>query len=493
MRNVRPPRSSRAVEPVAPVRVPGDPLFEQVAASVRALVDAGSLVPGDRAPSLRTSASVLNVSVATAVRGYEQLEREGRLEARPRSGHFIAVPAASAASPAAHRARRPPAPVRVRTGLHADEIFDSARGPGVLPFGVANPGVGLLPARALGRALRAVGAGSPAALLDYAPLAGEPALRTEIAARASRLGTPVAPDDVLVTAGATEALALALRTVARPGDAVVIESPAYFGLLRLLETLGLQAVGIDTHPVHGLEPDALDAVLARERVAAVVSIATFNNPTGSLVPDAARRRIVESCVRHGVPLVEDDLYADLHADERRPLPYRSFDADDRVITCSSYSKTLAPGLRIGWTISGRHRATLLAEKLVSSGSNPPATQRATARFLAEGRHDRHVTKLRRAMREQLACLRAAVHRHFPAGTRTSDPRGGFVLWVRLPGEADAGALYRRAIVEGISLAPGALFSLDGRRYRNCLRLAAGEPWTERHERGIERLGELLRG
>ena len=464
-----------------------DPLFERVAGSVRALVDSGALVAGDRAPSLRASASSMNVSVATVVRAYEELEREGRLEARARSGYFVA--ATPAAGLAARRVRRPPAPRPVRTGERADEIFDSARAPGVLPFGVANPSPSLLPSKALGRALRAVGAGSPEALLDYAPLAGEPDLRREIAARATRTGAPTSPEDLVVTGGATEALALALRAVARPGDAVAIETPAYFGLLRLLETLGLAAVGIDVHPVRGLPPEALEAVLARERIAAVVSIATFHNPTGSLVPDAARERIVGACAGACVPLVEDDIYADLHAGAHRPRPYRSFDAGDTVITCSSYSKTLAPGLRIGWAISARHRDALLREKLVSSGSSPPLTQRAAARFLAEGRYDRHVARLRRALREQLARLRAAVHRHFPAGTRTSDPQGGFVLWVRLPGEVDARALYRRAIAEGISLAPGALFSQDG-RHHDHLRLAAGEPWTARHEAAIRRLGEL---
>lgn len=489
MSDARPTDQTATAGNVPTVHRPIDPLFEQVAASIRALVDAGSLVPGDRAPSLRANASHLNVSVATVVRAYEELEREGILEARARSGYFLAQPAATSTRFGRTRARRQPRPLPVRTGEHADEIFDSARGPGVVPFGVANPSPEILPSRALNRALRAVCKGSPTALIEYAPLAGEPELRREIAARASRLGTPVEADDVIVTAGATEALALALRVVARPGDTVVVESPAYFGLLRLLETLGLAAIAIETHPEFGLEPNELESVLVREPVAAVVSIATFNNPTGSLVPDEARRQIVDLCARHDVPLIEDDLYADLHYGERRPLPYKSFDPDDCVMTCSSYSKTIAPGFRIGWVASRRHRDALLREKLVSSGSSAPLTQRAMARFLAEGRYDRHVAKLRRNMREQLGCLRAAVHRYFPAGTCTSDPRGGFVLWVRLPGDIDAQALYQRAIVEGISLTPGALFS-QGRKYRNHLRLAAGEPWIERHEAAIQRLGEL---
>ena len=466
------------------------PLFEQVAGTVRTLIDTCALVPGERAPSLRALGRRLNVSIATVVRAYEQLEREGRLEARPRSGHFVAERPALNASLRARRAPEPPAPRPVHTGEHIDEIIESARQPGVLPFALANPAASLLPSRALNRALRAVGANSPHALLDYAPLAGEPALRQEIAARGSRLGAPVGAADVVVTSGATEALALALRTVTRPGDTVVTESPGYFGLLRLLESLGLSAIGIETDPVHGLEPTALAGVLARERVAALVSIATFNNPTGSLVPDEARREIVALAARHRVALVEDDIYADLHTGERRPLPYRSFDPDARVLTCSSFSKTLAPGFRVGWVISSRHRGTLLRHKLVASGSSPSLTQLTMARFLAEGRYDRHVGRLRRAFREQLDALRSAVHRHFPAGTLTSAPAGGFVLWVRLAEERDTRELYRAAIAEGISLAPGSLFSNE-RRHRRYLRLAAGEPWSARHESAIARLGELV--
>ena len=464
-------------------------LFEQVAEAVRALIAARSLVAGDRAPSLRATARHLGVSVATVVRAYEELEREGRLEARVRSGYFVTAPAH--AMPPSRRRLPPRVPTArpVRTGEHADEIIESARLPGVVPFAVANPGAELLPSKALGRALRAVAAGSPAALLDYAPLAGEPALRQEIAARASRLGAPVAAADVIVTAGATEALALALRVVTRAGDTVVVESPVYFSLLRLLESLALRAIEIPTDPMHGLDPTALERVLARVPVAAVVSIATFNNPTGSLVPDAARERIVALCARLRTTLIEDDLYADLHAGERRPRSYRGCGDDAWVVTCSSFSKTVAPGFRIGWVISSRDRVALLERKLVASGSNARLPQLAMARFLADGQYGRHVARLRRAYREQLRCLRASVHRHFPDGTRTSDPSGGFVLWVELAGGIDTQALYRRAIAEGISLAPGALFT-NGRRFRNCLRLSAGEPWSARHEDAIARLAVL---
>ena len=474
-----------------PADVLAAPLFEQVAETVRTSIDERTLVPGDRAPSLRALARRLNVSVATVVRAYEQLEREGRLTARSRSGYFVAERPLTGA---ARRPRRPSessAPRPVRTGEHIDEIIESAREPGVMPFGLANPASALFPSKALTRSLRAVSARSPETLLDYAPLAGEPDLRHEIAARASRLGAPVAAADVVVTSGATEALALALGVVAKPGETIVIESPAYFGLLRLLESLGLSAVGIDTDPVHGLEPAALERVLTRERVAAVVSIGTFGNPTGSLVPDAARQAIVELVARHRVALVEDDIYADLHAGVRRPLPYRAFDTRGVVLTCSSFSKTVAPGFRIGWVLSATRREALLRRKLIASGSSPRLTQLAMARFLAEGRYDRHVARLRRAFREQLDCLRAAVHRHFPLGTESSEPAGGFVLWVRLPGGVDTRELYRLAIAEGISLAPGTLFS-TGRAYRDRLRLAAGEPWTPRHENAIARLGELAR-
>lgn len=485
------PDASRVAKSTTDETAAAVPLFEQVAETVRTRIGERTLVPGDRAPSLRVLAHRLNVSVATVVRAYEQLEREGRLTARSRSGYFVAERPPIGGRRHLRRASAPTIPRPVRTGEHIDEIIESAREPGVVPFGLANPGSALLPSKALARLLRASGASSPDTLLDYAPLAGEPALRHEIAARASRLGAPVAAADVLVTSGATEALALALGVLARAGETVVIESPAYFGLLRLLENLGLSAIGIATDPVRGLDPAALEQVLARERVAAVVSIGTFNNPTGSLVPEEARREIVEIVARHRVALVEDDVYADLHAGERRPPLYRSVDGHGLVLTCSSFSKTVAPGFRIGWVISAAHHEALLRRKLVASGSSPKLTQLAMARFLAEGRYDRHLVRLRRAFREQLDSLRSAVHRHFPLGTECSEPAGGFVLWVRLPGGVDARELYRLAIVEGISLAPGSLFSTN-RAFRNCLRLAAGEPWTPRHESAVARLGELAR-
>jgi len=464
-------------------------LFEQVARAVRELISARTLVAGDRAPSLRASARHLGVSVATVVRAYEELEREGRLEARLRSGYYIATPTAVATPARPRAAGRVPAARPVRAGEHVDEIIESARLPGVVPFAVANPGTDLLPSKALGRALRAVAAGSPASLIDYAPMAGEPALQQEIAAHASRLGAPVDPGDVVVTAGATEALALALRVVTRPGDTVVVESPVYFGLLRLLESHALRAIELPTDPINGLEPESLERVLARTSVAAVVSIATFNNPTGSLVPTAARERIVALCARHRTTLIEDDLYADLHAGERRPRSYRDVGDATWVVTCSSFSKTVAPGFRIGWVISSRHRVGLVERKIVASGSNARLPQLAMARFLGDGQYGRHVARLRRAYREQLRCLRASVHRHLPDGTRTSDPAGGFVLWVSLAGSVDTQALYRRAIADDISFAPGALFT-NGRGFRNCLRLSAGEPWTERHDVAIAHLAAL---
>ena len=230
----------------------------------------------------------------------------------------------------------------------------------------------------------------------------------------------------------------------------------------------------------------------RESVAAVVSVGTFNNPTGSVVPREARQQIVRMLASRNIPLIEDDIYGELYLGQHKPLPYKAFDQSGQVMTCSGFSKTIAPGYRVGWVVADRYMNELKDLKLISSSATPTLTQRVMADFLADGRYDRHLTRLRRACREQLQATRQAVLAGFPTGTRISEPTGGYVLWIQLPRGMDANRLYRDAISENISITPGALFSSTG-RFRNFLRLCAGQPFTDEIAQGIARLGELARG
>lgn len=464
--------------------------YASVAERLGSLIERGTLRAGDRLPSLRRTSRREGVSLTTSLQAYALLESRGYIEARPQSGFFVRPAAVHAmAEPAAARPRR--APVRVGLAELAAQVFEAAQDPALVPLGAACPAPSLLPARKLAR-LAAVQARRHA--LDanaYSFPPGRLELRREIAKRAVDWGAALAPDDILITCGATEALALALACVTTPGDLVAVESPAYFGTLLLLDTLGLRAVEILTDPRDGMNLAALGDALSRHRLAAVVASPVCHNPLGATMPERARRELVTLLARHDVPLVEDDVYGDAHYDQERPAPAKAWDRGGRVLLCGSFSKTLAPGYRIGWLAAGRYQARAARLQLARHLAHPTLPQLAVAAFLRSGAYDQFVTRIRRTYREQLARGRDAVARYFPDGTRVTNPRGGFVLWVELPDGRDAQALAARALARGISVSPGALFSASG-AHRHCLRLNCGHPWTARFDAAVQTLGRLTR-
>lgn len=464
--------------------------YAAVAGRIGALIERGTLRAGDRLPSLRRTSVREGVSLTTSLQAYALLESRGYIEARPQSGFYVRASAArDAPEPAAVR----PARGAVRVGLAslAARLLEDAQDPSLVPFGAASPSASLLPVRKLGRFAAIEARRSAVDAAGYALPPGRLELRRQIARRAVDWGGRLTPDEVVVTCGATEALALALRAVASPGDLIAVESPAYFGTLLLLDTLGLRGVEILTDPREGLSIRALQEALARHRIAAVVASPVCHNPLGATVPEAERRQLVELLARHDVPLVEDDVYGDMHYASERPAPAKIFDRDGRVLLCSSFSKTLAPGYRVGWIAAGRYQDRVMELQLASALAHATLPQLAVAAFLRSGGYDQFLKRVRGVYREQIARAREAVARHFPKGTRVGNPRGGFVLWVQLPDGGDAARLSERARTRGISVSPGPLFSARG-GHGNCLRLNCGHPWTPRLDDAVETLGRLAR-
>jgi DNA-binding transcriptional MocR family regulator len=300
----------------------------------------------------------------------------------------------------------------------------------------------------------------------------------------------VGPDEIVVTSGAKEAVYLSIRAVTRPGDTIAVESPTYYALLEVVASHGLKVVEIASHPQRGIDLDDLGRALRARPIAALALVSNFSNPTGACMSDDDKRRLVELLDAHDVPLVEDDVYGDLTFEPRRPPPVKAFDTSGNVLLCSSFSKTLAPGLRVGWAAPGRYRRAVERLKFNSMLAVPTPTQIAVAGFLEEGGYDRHLRRLRRCCADLVARTSDAVSRSFPLGTRVSRPRGGCVLWVELPAGFDALRLYEQARAERIAIAPGPIFSAT-ERYQNCFRLAASTPWTSAVERAMERLGQLV--
>jgi DNA-binding transcriptional MocR family regulator len=463
-------------------------LYEQVAERLQNLIETGSLRPGDRAPSVRRLSSDLGVSISTILQAYRLLEDRGLLEARARSGFFVSGRLLAPPPPAKTRgSRRATVPETVEQILRVRRLANDRN---LVPFGAAVASPAFLPIQPLNRALARVLRERPLEANSYDELAGCPDLRRQLARRSLNAGCALDADEILTTGGAQQAVALCLRAVTRPGDVVAVESPTYFGLLEACAALHLRALEIGTDPHEGICLDELEAALARRRVAAVALAASFGNPLGHCMPVANRRRLVDLAVEHDVPIIEDDVYGDLHFADQRPAPIKAYDRDDRVMLCSSFSKTLAPGYRVGWTAPGRFRDVVERIKNASSVAAATAPQLAVARYLERGGYDRQLTRLRRAYRDLATRIACCVGESFPAGTRVNPPQGGHVLWVAMPAGIDSLELFERALERGIGIAPGPVFSASG-RYRNCLRLNVAVEWSPRIEQALAELGRLV--
>jgi len=470
------------------------PLYLSVAADLARLIHTGVLKASERVPSVRRLARQRRVSISTAVASLRELEQQGLIEARPKSGYFVARQ-----RPAPEQPAEVELPKRARlagTQAMLKRLADASLNPGIARLGQALPDPALFPQRALRASLMRAARRDPRLLAEY-PLrmGGSMALRTQIARHYAHVGVAMAAEDLIITNGCMEALMLALRTVASPGDTVAVESPTYFGLLQIAESVGVKLLEVPSQAGSGISVEALAAMLSGRGgrdIRACVVTPSFSNPNGSCMSPERRRELVRLCETMDVVLVEDDVYGDLQFEGERPLPCKAYDRDGRVLLCSSFSKTLAPGSRLGFIVPGRYRDTLRAAKHMVSGATPLLQQEMVADFMRSGRYERHLRKLRRTLSQQLRQLSQCVQDSFPDGTRLTQPQGGFVLWVELPGGVDTMELYDAASRQEADYVPGALFSPSG-SYRNFLRLNAGFPVTAHTAAAIQRLGALLQG
>jgi DNA-binding transcriptional MocR family regulator len=460
--------------------------YEEVAERVEHLIDHGTFKTGHRIPSVRRLSEEFGVSITTVLEAYRLLENRGTIAARPQSGYYVRprveVPVPEVSAPSSR-------PAAVGVDSLFMRILEDTRDSGLLPLGAAVPHPSLLPTERLNRHLAKVAR----ELIDQSHLYDVPpgceALRVQVAQRALMSATVLTPNDLMTTNGCLEAISLALRAICQPGDTVAIESPCYFGILQAIELLGLRVLEMPTHPITGISLDAVAFAIEHNRLAAFVVMANFNNPLGSCMPDDHKKDLVELLARHRIPLIEDDVYGDLYFGEERPRTLKSFDSEDGVVLCSSFSKDIAPSYRVGWVAPGRWFKAMMRLKMATNVATATVLQHAIADFLSTGGYDSHQRRIRRAYAQQMSWMLAGVARHFPPGTRVTQPQGGFVLWVELPGEVDTIALYHRAVSRGITFAPGPLFSAR-QKYRNCLRLNYAW-WSDEVEGALHTLGKLI--
>ena len=480
------------------------PKYEAVADRVQAMIDNGVYEPGERLPSIRELHHQLGVSINTVREAYRVLESRGVAEAISQSGHFVrqGPPICLDSDIHGHSIDCNGTPQEVSPDSLTRRVMRDAAVPGRVNLFSVDPPANGLPTRQIIDSTVRMLRRDPDRAVSYGFPDGPEELRQAIAKRLFRGGLAVRTDDVLITAGCVEAVFLALTTVCEPGDAVIVESPAFFLFHQLLQQLGLRAVEIPSRCCDGLDVAALEYALAKgaagdgiggsgrgTRVRAALLIGNFTNPMGALIPDENKRRIAELLSVHGVYLIEDDMYGELHYGPSRPRSIASFADPNLSFLAASFSKTIAPGYRVGWLAArGRLIERARHTKLVTSvvGSKPAAL--GIAEFLENEGYDRTLRAARARYAENVVRLREAVFESFPEGTTSTRPEGGMMFWVALPPGVDVLDLYEAAEAEGIVFAPGPMFSLKD-TFRNGLRIGAVR-WDKSVDRGIRRLGAL---
>jgi len=470
--------------------VHADYKYHEVAERIEQLIARNVLKVGDKLLSVRALSREQGISLSTAFQAYYYLESKGLIEARPQSGYYVKYsPNHILDLPTVSDTPDDVVPVSINEMINS--VYLDLRSTRLLNFALAAPPESILPMAKLNKVLMHVVRQSPSSCLHYEHVQGNEELRKQIARQAFNWGGTITGDDVVVTAGAVEALSLCVKAVTNPGDAIAIESPTYYAIFQLMESHGLQVVEVPTDPRTGADLDYLESAIDRFNIKACLFVNNFNSPLGSCMPDENKKRLVSMLAKREIPLIEDDIYGEMYFGKTRPKTCKSFDKKGLVLHCSSVSKSLAPGYRIGWTIPGRFKEKIITLKRMHTVSTNTLSQAAIAEFLRNGRFELHLRNLRKTLHRNCLRYTQAISEYFPDDTRVTRPEGGFVLWIELNKKINSFKLHKRALRHNIGIAPGQIFSPQG-RFENYFRLSFGEPWCDRVDEGLKILGKLIR-
>jgi DNA-binding transcriptional MocR family regulator len=463
-------------------------LYLNLAEFISSRIEQGLYVTVERLPSVRTLSHEHGVSLTTVQQAYRVLECSGLAIPRPKSGYF--VPANRRIAPLPQMGRPILRPVDISQWDMVQELMRFDENADIVQLGCGMPDITAPTLKPLLTAMARISRRSDNASLQYNRIQGVLALREQIARLSIDSGCRLNPADIVVTSGCQEALSTAIRAICSPGDIVAIASPSYHGMMQILKAADLKALEIPTDPVTGINLEALEMAMEQWPIKVIQLTANCNNPLGYIMPDERKLKLIRMAQRFDVPIIEDDIYGDLSHRYPRPRSLKSFDEDNRVLLCSSFSKTVAPGLRVGWIAPGRYLPQVLHMKYIGSGATATQPQLAVAEFIAKGNYLLHLRRMRKQYKRNGDLMSEWVNRYFPAGTRVSQPQGGFTLWVELPDEFDIYTLNQLLEAQDIQVANGNMFSAAG-KYRNCIRLNFANAPTRKVEMAVLKVGQTI--
>lgn len=463
--------------------------YEKLVEQIRNQIQNDIWAVGDKLPSLRKQTETTGMSLMTVLHAYQVLESQGWIVSHARSGYFVA--------PKIRYASTTESDVTVQTTETIDindfifDVLQASRKPHIIDFGSVYPDPTLYPRQQINKSLIAAARTMPtSSALDNRP-PGNKELRQLIAKRYAAQGNSVSPDEIVITAGALEALNLSLQAVTQPGDWVIVESPTFYGALQSLQRLNLRALSVRTHPREGIDLESLEKALQSHPVKACWLMTNHQNPLGFTLTEAKKERLIELLSQYNVFLIEDDVYNELYFGANKPLPAKAFDQNGLALHCSSFSKTLVAGFRIGWVAAGKMALPIQKLQMMSTLSASAPIQLALANYLSTRNYENHLRKLRRTLEQRKFANWQMLRAHLPANVSVNYSEGGYFLWIELPQHLDAMVLYQRALKDNISLAPGKMFSVSD-QFNHCFRLNASFDCAATEERAIKRLSKLVR-
>lgn len=468
--------------------MPKEILYLKIANAIESQIASETLKIGDKLPSIRTVQKIYDVSLNTVKQAFLELEGKSLIESRPKSGYYIsnvfgrrlALPAIS--KPNINGKEHQPEDLITR-------VFDTLKDKDITQFSLGVPGHTLLPVAKLNKSVIKIIRNLEGSGTAYEPVQGSVNLRRNISRWSFVWGGKLAEDDIVTTSGAMNSIYNCLLAVTKPGDTVALESPIYFGILQMVKSLGLKIIELPTHPVTGIEIEALRKVLPT--IKACCFVTNFNNPLGSCMPDEHKKEVVRMLTEWNIPLIEDDLYGDLFFGTTRPAPCKLYDEAGIVMWCGSFSKSLAPGYRVGWIAPGKYKDKIIRQKMLQTISTPPLYQEVIADFMEHGRYDHHLRTLRQKLYTNCLQYQRAIEAYFPEHTKVTQPQGGFVLWLELRKQDDTTKLFEVAIRQKIGFSPGRMFT-QYNQFNNCMRLNFGLQWDAQLENDLKRLGNLAK-
>ncbi len=468
-----------------------DHLYLRTAEAIEQQIMDEVLKIGDKLPSVRLMSKEHSMSVSTILQAYYHLEAKGLIESRPQSGYYVRFNP----SRFPHKIEKSNPAQTIRTkNVEAiiEQVYDDFSLKGITRFSLSVPAPEILPLARLNKSMMQALRELPANGTSYEQIQGNDLLRRQVARWSMHWGGHLNAGDLITTSGCMNAISYCLMALTRPGDTIAVESPVYFGMLRFAQSIGLKVLELPTDPDTGVDPDDVKKALKQHNVKACFFVTNFSNPTGYCMPDEQKQAMVKLLSQHGVPLIEDDLYGDVYFGKSRPRSCKSFDEEGNVLWCSSISKTLAPGYRVGWVAPGKYLDKVKRLKMYHSITSATAQQQAIASFLATGHYESHLRKLRQTLHSNSLQFTRAIGEYFPEGVKLSNPKGGFILWLELDKKIDTYVLYQDAMQYKISIAPGTMFTLQD-RYQNCMRLSYGMAWTPEIDKALKKLGNLVKG